>query len=88
MAKQLNEDLSASLLDAIRGDGEIKYFSQEEINKTAERYSKFAEENEMKERLRKALTCQIFCVIDNIYSFFIITHIFIIIYRKNKVRKL
>ena len=54
MAKQLDEDLGTSLLEAIKGDEEEKCFSQEKIRKSAARYAKFAEESEMKERLRKA----------------------------------
>jgi hypothetical protein len=54
MAEQLNADFETSLLNAIRREGKIKYFSPEKIKESAERYVAFAEENEMKERLRKA----------------------------------
>jgi hypothetical protein len=54
MAKQLNDDFEATLLNTIKGDGEVKYFTPEEINRSAERYAQFAEESEMEDRLRKA----------------------------------
>ena len=54
MAKQLDDDFETTLLNEIKCAGVVKYFTQEEIKKSAERYAQFAEESEMKDRLRKA----------------------------------
>ncbi|MCL2720821.1 MAG: hypothetical protein FWD47_05730 [Treponema sp.] len=46
-------NIEKTLLDSIKINGKTKHFTQEEIIKTAKRYSKFSEESEMKERLRR-----------------------------------
>ena len=54
MEKQIDDAFEATLLNAIQGEGEIKYFTSEEIKSSAERYAKFTEESEMKDQLHRA----------------------------------